>query len=160
MVSELQGPSLLVGHSLGGAAVLHAAHALSSVTAVATIGAPSEPGQVLRNMEGHREEIQRTGAATVSLGGRPFTVKRQFLEDLEATRMTWAVESLDRALLILHSPADAVVGIENAAHLYKMARHPKSFVSLDDADHLLSRERDSVYSGRLLAAWVSRYLKD
>jgi pimeloyl-ACP methyl ester carboxylesterase len=159
MEAELEGPSLLVGHSLGGAAVLHATRSLPSVRAVATIGAPSDPAHVLRHMEGYREEIERAGAATVSLGGRPFMVKRQFLEDLKGSRMKWAVEGLGGALLILHSPKDAIVGIENAARLYQMARHPKSFVSLDDADHLLARERDSVYTGRLLAAWVSRYLE-
>jgi pimeloyl-ACP methyl ester carboxylesterase len=159
METELEEPSLLVGHSLGGAAVLHATRSLPSVRAVATIGAPSDPAHVLRHMEGHLEEIDRAGSATVSLGGRPFTVKRQFLEDLKRTRMKWAVEGLEGALLILHSPKDAIVGIENAARLYQMARHPKSFVSLDDADHLLARERDSVYTGRLLAAWVSRYLE-
>jgi alpha/beta superfamily hydrolase len=160
MERKLESPRLLVGHSLGGAAVLHAAHALPSVNAVATIGAPSEPSHVLKHLRGHEDEMQEAGVATISLGGRPFTIKRQFLEDLEATRMESAVAGLERALLILHSPADAVVGIENAARLYKMAKHPKSFVSLDDADHLLSRGRDSVYTGRLLAAWVSRYLGD
>jgi pimeloyl-ACP methyl ester carboxylesterase len=160
MGRELEAPRFLVGHSLGGAAVLHAAHSLPSVTAVATIGAPSEPSHVLRHLRGIEEEVQEAGAATISLGGRPFTIKRHFLEDLEATRMESVAAGLERALLILHSPADDIVGIENAARLYKMAKHPKSFVSLDDADHLLSRERDSVYAGRLLAAWVSRYLED
>lgn len=159
MEKELEGPRLLVGHSLGGAAVLHAAHSLSSVRAVATIGAPSDPSHVLRHIENRKEEIEEKGSATVSFGGRPFTVKRQFLEDLEEARMNPAVEELDRALLILHSPSDEIVGMENAARLYKMAKHPKSFVSLDDADHLLSDRRDSVYAGRLLAAWVSRYLE-
>ena len=160
MEAELKAPRLLVGHSLGGAAVLHAAHSLSFVKAVATIGAPAEPSRVLRHLEGYREEIERTGTATISLGGRPFKIKQQFLEDLKTARMRWAVEELQGAILILHSPKDTVVGIENAARLYQMARHPKSFVSLDDADHLLSRKRDSLYAGRLLAAWVSRYLED
>lgn len=159
MEEELQGPRLLVGHSLGGAAVLHAAHSLPSVRAVATIAAPSDPAHVLRHLKGTREEIEARGEAEISVGGRPFTVKRQFLEDLEEARMKSVVEDLNRALLILHSPSDAVVGMENAARIYTMAKHPKSFVSLDDADHLLSRERDSIYAARLLSAWVSRYLE-
>jgi putative redox protein len=158
LAAEWEAPRLLVGHSLGGAAVLHAAHALDSVTAVATLGSPADPGHVLTHMEGSREEIRVKGEASVSLGGRPFTIKRQFLEDLEAARMHPVVRDLDRALLILHSPRDEVVGIDNAAKLYQMARHPKSFVSLDDADHLLKKKKDSAYAARLLAAWVSRYL--
>ncbi|MGM0669330.1 MAG: alpha/beta hydrolase family protein, partial [Gemmatimonadota bacterium] len=113
----------------------------------------------LRHIEARKEEIEEKGSATVSLGGRPFTVKRQFLEDLEEARMKPVIEELGRALLVLHSPSDEIVGMENAARLYKMAKHPKSFVSLDDADHLLSDKRDSAYAGRLLAAWVSRYLE-
>ncbi|MGD2123908.1 MAG: alpha/beta hydrolase [Gemmatimonadota bacterium] len=158
LAAEWEAPRLLVGHSLGGAAVLHAAHALDSVTAVATLGSPSDPGHVLSHMEGSREEIQVKGEARVSLGGRPFTIKQQFLEDLAAARMHPVVRDLDRALLILHSPLDKVVAIDNAAKLYQMARHPKSFVSLDDADHLLMKEKDSTYAARLLAAWISRYL--
>jgi putative redox protein len=158
LAAEWEAARLLVGHSLGGAAVLHAAHALDSVTGVATIGSPADPGHVLSHMEASRDEIRTRGKAEVSLGGRPFTIKEQFLEDLESARMDPVVKNLSRALLILHSPRDRVVGIENAARLFKMARHPKSFVSLDDADHLLMKKRDSTYAARLLAAWVSRYL--
>jgi putative redox protein len=158
LAAEWEAPNLLVGHSLGGAAVLHAAHALDSVTAVATIGSPADPGHVLSHMEASRDEIRVRGEAEVSLGGRPFTIKEQFLEDLESARMDPVVRELGRALLIMHAPRDEVVGIENAARLFKMARHPKSFVSLDDADHLLMKKRDSTYAARLLAAWVSRYL--
>jgi len=160
MEKELEGPRLLVGHSLGGAAVLHAAHGLESVRAVATIGAPADPAHVLSHMEASRDEIRQRGEAQVSLGGRPFTIKEQFLEDLESSRMDPVVKELDRALLILHSPRDEIVGVDNAAKLYTMAKHPKSYVSLDDADHLLMKERDSAYAARLLAAWVSRYLDD
>jgi putative redox protein len=159
MEQELEAPSLLVGHSLGGAAVLHAAHSLPSVRAVATIGSPADPAHVLQHVECSREEIEETGQAEVLLAGRPFTIKSQFLEDLEETRMVGVVEGLGRALLILHSPIDETVSVENAARLYATARHPKSFVSLDDSDHLLSKERDSAYAGRVLAAWSSRYVQ-
>jgi putative redox protein len=158
MEDHWEGPHLLVGHSLGGAAVLHAAHDLESVKAVATIGAPADPGHVLAHMEASRDEIRTKGEAEVSLGGRPFTIREQFLEDLESARMEPVLTDLDRALLILHSPIDQMVGLENAAKLYRLARHPKSFVSLYDADHLLMNKADSRYAARLLAAWVSRYL--
>jgi putative redox protein len=156
---ELAPPSILVGHSLGGAAVLHAAHELPSVRAVATIAAPAEPSHLLRHMESTRAEIEAAGQATIRLGGRPFTIKRQFLDDLEETRMRPVVENLNRALLIFHSPADRAVGIENAGILYDMARHPKSFVSLDQADHLISDEDDARYLAEVLSAWVSRYVE-
>jgi putative redox protein len=151
-------PRLLVGHSLGGAAVLHAATRLPSVRAVATVGAPADPDHVLHLVSEAREEIEVRGKATVTLAGRPFTIKEQFLRDLESQRMEEVVSELGRALLILHSPVDRVVGVENAARLYGMARHPKSFVSLDDADHLLTEPADSRYTGRVLAAWADRYV--
>ena len=109
-------------------------------------------------MEACRDEIRADGEAEVALGGRPFTIKEQFLKDLESTRMEPVLRELDRALLILRSPRDEVVGLDNAAKLFKMARHPKSFISLDDADHLLMKKEDSRYAARLLAAWASRYL--
>ncbi len=158
MEDEGIAPDLLVGHSLGGAAVLHAAASLPSVVAVATIGAPSETAHVLRHIHGSEKEIEETGEATVTLGGRPFQIRRQFLRDLEATAMENAVRGLGRALLVLHSPVDETVGIDNAAALFQMARHPRSFISLDDADHLLMDERDSRYAGRAIAGWASRYL--
>lgn len=156
--SELGAPQLLVGHSLGGAAVLHAATRLDSVRAVATIGAPAEPSHVLKHIGESREEIERLGEATVLFGGRPFRVKRQFLDDLEQQRMSEVVQNLGRALLLLHSPIDQIVGIENAETLYSLARHSKSFVSLDDADHLLMDVADSTYAGRVLSTWADRYL--
>lgn len=156
--SELGAPQLLVGHSLGGAAVLHAATRLDSVRAVATIGAPAEPSHVLKHIGESREEIERLGEATVLFGGQPFRVKRQFLDDLGQQRMSEVVQNLGRALLILHSPIDQIVGIENAGTLYSLARHSKSFVSLDDADHLLMDVADSTYAGRVLSTWADRYL--
>lgn len=160
MEEKLEAPRILVGHSLGGAAVLHAAVELPSVKAVVTVGAPADPSHILEHVEEAREEIERTGQATVHFAGRPFTVKRQFLEDLEEQTMSGVMERLEAALLILHSPVDAVVGIENARRLYQQARHPKSFVSLDQADHLLSDPADSRYAGRLLATWAARYVEE
>jgi len=158
LTEEYEAPEILVGHSLGGAAVLHAAARLPSVKAVATLGAPADPSHVLRHIEDAREEIELQGHATVTLGGRPFTVKEQFLRDLESQTMEEVVSSLDVALLVMHSPVDDVVGVENARTIYEMARHPKSFVSLDDADHLLADPSDSRYAGTVLGAWVSRYV--
>lgn len=158
MEGELGAPTLLVGHSLGGAAVLHAASRLPAVEAVATIGSPADPAHVLRHITSAEDEIRQKGEARVDLGGRPFTVRRQFLDDLEETAMRHAVETLDAALLVMHAPLDEVVGIDNAAELYAMARHPKSFVSLDDADHLLTRAEDARYAARVLGVWAGRYV--
>jgi putative redox protein len=156
--TEYSAPKLLIGHSLGGAAVLHAAHSIPSVTAVVTIGAPADPGHVAHLLESSREEIEREGKAVVKLAGRGFTIKKQFLDDLEATRMQDAIRTLDRALLVCHAPLDNTVGVDNAREIYLAARHPKSFLSLDTADHLLTSPEDSLYAGRAIAAWASRYV--
>ena len=153
-----QPPRILVGHSLGGTAALQAAPRIDGVTAVATIGAPSDPQHLADLIEGSREEIERTGQAVVRLAGRPFRIKKQLLEDLEAQRMEETFRRLRCALLVCHSPADRLVGIENATRIFQAARHPKSFVSLDDADHLLSANADSRYVGTLLAAWARKYI--
>lgn len=155
---EWHAPGLLMGHSLGGAAVLQAAARLESVQAVATIGAPCKPEHVAHLLSDSREEIESSGRAHVELAGRSFTIKRQFLEDLEEQHMNEIIRGLGKALLIFHSPVDEIVGIDNAAHIYKMARHPKSFISLDDADHLLSNDEDARYVGSVAAAWARRYL--
>ncbi len=160
MERELEAPRILVGHSLGGAAVLQAAREIPSSAAVATLGAPADPGHVLRHMEGSLEEIRQEGQAEVTLSGRTFSVRRQFVEDLESANMEETIGALDRALLIFHSPLDQVVGIENAARIFQAARHPKSFVSLDRADHLLLDPEDARYAGVVLAAWARRYLED
>ena len=157
--AEYDAPEILVGHSLGGAAVLQAAGRLPSVRAVATIAAPFRPEHVTHLFADSLEEIDRRGEAQVLLAGRRFTVGRDFLEDLSEQRMSETLRTLGRPLLILHSPVDEIVGIDNAAEIYTAARHPKSFVSLDDADHLLTRERDSRYVGRVLAAWAARYVQ-
>ena len=158
MKEEHGAPAILVGHSLGGAAVLQAGARLSSVEAVATIGAPADPEHVLRHIDASAEEIERSGQAEVRIGGRAFTVKKQFLDDLRGQHMRQVVEGLDAALLFMHSPLDEVVGIDNAGRLYDMARHPKSYVSLDEADHLLTDPSDSRYVAAVLAAWASRYV--
>lgn len=155
---EYEAPELLVGHSLGGAAVLRAAARLEGVRAVATIGAPFEPGHVKKLLRSAQDEIEREGKATVELAGRSFTIKREFLEDLERHESPEFLSKLRCAKLLMHSPTDEVVGIDNAGHLYDALRHPKSFVCLDEADHLLSRKEDSTYVAGVLATWSSRYL--
>jgi uncharacterized OsmC-like protein/pimeloyl-ACP methyl ester carboxylesterase len=158
MKTEYEGPQILIGHSLGGAAVLLAAAKISPARAVVTIGAPSDPGHVMRHIKDQRHEIEARGVATVTIGGRPFRIKKQFLDDLKQNRMKEAVKGLNRALLVLHAPLDGTVGVENAGAIFKEARHPKSFISLDDADHLLSRQEDAIYAGSLIAAWAGKYI--
>ncbi|MEX1998413.1 MAG: alpha/beta fold hydrolase [Gemmatimonadales bacterium] len=153
-----EAPALLVGHSLGGAAVLAAAHDLPSVRAVATIGAPCGPSHTARLLEEARDRLETEGEAVVTLAGRPFRITRTFLEDLEEGRVTDRLATLGRAVLFMHSPVDETVGVEHAATLFKAARHPKSFISLDDADHLLTRPGDAEYAAAVLAAWSARYL--
>ena len=151
-------PKLLIGHSLGGAAVLAAAHAIPEATAVATIGAPADPDHVRRLLSSSVDTIERDGVAEVALGARTFTIKKQLLDDLAANKLHDAIAGLGKALLVLHSPRDTLVNIDNATHIFLPAKHPKSFVSLDTADHLLTRKEDAVYVAEVLAAWASRYL--
>tara|TARA_R110000850_G_scaffold16207_23_gene50806 strand:- start:779 stop:1990 length:1212 start_codon:yes stop_codon:yes gene_type:complete len=155
-----EGPQILIGHSLGGAAVLRAATLMDSVRAVATIGAPADPAHVTHLLSGQLEEIKEKGEAKVSIARREFLIKQEFVDDLENTSTEEATGRLNKALLIFHSPIDEIVGIENAGRIYDRAKHPKSFVSLDDADHLLSRESDSHYVGQTIAAWSDRYLDE
>jgi putative redox protein len=156
--SEYTAPSILIGHSLGGAAVIHAASQIPSVAAVAAIAAPSNPRLLMRHLEEKKQQIEVEGEAEVMLAGRQFKIKKQFLEDLKQANMDAAIRKLDRALLILHSPLDEVVGVENAARIFQAALHPKSFVSLDRADHLLSKQKDSIYAGTMIATWAQRYI--
>ena len=151
-------PRMLIGHSLGGAAVLQAAQHISSAEAVATIGAPCNPQHVAHLLMDKKEEIEKTVKARVKLAGRVFTIKKQFLDDLKEQAMNKVIKNLGKPLLIFHSPIDQTVSIDNAAHIYKLAKHPKSFISLDDADHLLSNEEDAKYVGSVAAAWADRYL--
>lgn len=158
MAKEFHDPRLLIGHSLGGAAVLQATQFIESVEAVATVGAPCNPQHVTHHLLDKKEEILEKGEARVQLAGRVFTIKKQFLDDLNEQNMDGIISNLGKPLLIFHSPIDDTVGIENAAHIYKLAKHPKSFISLDDADHLLTNEEDAFYVGRVAGAWVERYL--
>jgi uncharacterized OsmC-like protein/alpha-beta hydrolase superfamily lysophospholipase len=151
-------PELLIGHSLGGAAVLKAARSIPSSTAVVTLGAPFDPGHVTHNFGDALDTIRRDGAGEVNLGGRPVQIGRGFVEDVEGAAITQDVEALGRALLVLHAPLDSIVGIENATQIFTTARHPKSFVTLDDADHLISRGRDAEYAAGVIASWAQRYL--
>ena len=160
LAEQYEAPSILVGHSLGGTAVLQAAPQVESAVAVATIGSPSEPAHVSRMFADSEEALREHGEATVNLGGRPFLMKQQFLDDLDKQDLRSTIGSLRKALLIMHAPLDNVVEIDNASALFVAAKHPKSFVSLDNADHLLSRETDSRYAGHVLAAWASRYLPE
>lgn len=153
-------PALLVGHSLGGTAVLAAAGRIPEVVGVATIGAPLEPRHVSRLFGGSLDDIAANGQAEVDLGGRPFTIRKAFLDDLEKHCNAEGIGELKKALLVFHSPQDNVVGIDNARLIYEAARHPKSFVSLDGADHLLGRSSDARYVANVLAAWASRYLPE
>jgi len=153
-----EAPAILLGHSLGGTAVLQAAASIASAVAVATIGSPSEPAHVAHLFGDAEDELAEKGHAQVQLGGRPFTVRKQFLDDLGKHNLPAAIGSLRKALLIMHAPLDEIVEIDNAGALFAAAKHPKSFVSLDKADHLLSHNEDSLYAGRVLAAWAKRYL--
>ena len=151
-------PQLLVGHSLGGTAAVYAAEQIASVRAVVTIGSPAEPRHLLRHLDGAKQRIEAQGQAQIMVGGNRFTFKKQFFQDLEGTSLAERIGRLGKALLILHAPQDGTVEIENAAAIFKAARHPKSFISLAGADHLLSDKQDAGYAGRLIAVWAGRYL--
>jgi len=152
-------PAILIGHSLGGAAVLAAAARIAEAKAVATIAAPSDPGHVVGLFKDHVAEIQAHGEVEVMLAGRSFRIRREFLEDVAEQRLTERLTQLRQALLIFHSPVDDTVGIDNAGRIFAAAKHPKSFVSLPDADHLLTRRSDAVYVAHVIAAWAKRYLE-
>lgn len=157
MCEENMAPSILIGHSLGGSAALAAAHCMDEVKAVATIGAPADVTHVTHHFDEHMDEIMDKGEANLELVGRPFKIKKQFIDNLHDQHLDEDIASLKKALLILHSPIDDTVGIENAEHIYKLAKHPKSFVTLNCADHLLNEHKDAAYAGRIIAAWASHY---
>jgi alpha/beta superfamily hydrolase len=151
-------PALIIGHSLGGAAVLAAAARIPDNRAVATIGAPFDPAHVVHQFGDQVEQIKTLGQATVQLGGRPFTVRSGFIDDLNSQNQRARIHSLRRPLMVLHAPRDPTVGVDNAAQIFQAALHPKSFVALDGADHLLSRSEDAKYAADVIAAWARRYL--
>lgn len=155
---EYQAPQIMVGHSLGGAAVLQAAGEIPSLRAVVTLAAPYDPAHLTHLFEMTRAQIEQQGSAEVKLAGRSFTIKKQFLEDLEMQQLGSHIKALKPALLVMHSPRDTTVGIDNAAQIYQAAKHPKSFISLDDADHLLLKEEDSLYVGMMISSWSRRYI--
>jgi uncharacterized OsmC-like protein/fermentation-respiration switch protein FrsA (DUF1100 family) len=151
-------PALLIGHSLGGAAILAAAEKIPEAHAVITIAAPSDPDHVTGMFKDRIEEIRQNGRAEVSLAGRPFPITREFLDDIAEHELMRHVTGLHKALLVMHAPTDDTVGIDNATRIFVAAKHPKSFVSLADADHLLSDKRDTAYAAEVIAAWASRYI--
>lgn len=160
MRETLTAPSLLIGHSLGGTAVLSAAVNIPEVKAVATIGSPADAAHVAHNFSASREEIIEKGEASVELAGRSFTIRKQFIDDIETQKMEERIANLKRALLILHAPLDDFVSIDNASKIFTTAKHPKSFISLDGADHLLSKKDDAQYAADIIAHWARPYLSD
>lgn len=154
-----EGPKILIGHSLGGSAVLAAAGRIESARVVATVGAPFEPEHVAHHFDDQRDEIEDNGVAEVKIGGRPFRVKKQFLEDIAGHDQKARIAALKKPLLVFHSPIDDIVGVENAGNIFAAAKHPKSFVSLDKADHLLSKREDAAYVAQVIVAWAQRYIE-
>ena len=159
LAENYQPPQILIGHSLGGTAILQAAGRVDSAVAVVTIGSPADPQHLSRLLVDTRKVIEEKGQADVMISGRRFTIKKQFIDDIEQSHMDRAINRLDKALLIMHSPQDTTVEIENAARIFKRAIHPKSFIALYGADHLLSTEADADYAGGLIAAWARKYLR-
>ncbi|HOV03193.1 MAG TPA: bifunctional alpha/beta hydrolase/OsmC family protein, partial [Kaistiaceae bacterium] len=159
MRSRFEAPRILIGHSLGGAAALVAAGKVPEVAAVATIGAPADALHVIENFRAYIDTIEEKGEAEVELGGRRFTIRRELLDDLAGHDLDARIADLGKAVMVMHSPVDEIVSIDNAMRIYKAAKHPKSFVSLDDADHLLTRPADSAYVADVIAAWASRYVE-
>ena len=157
--THYRAPALVIGHSLGGAAVLAAAHRLPEAKAIVTIGAPSDVAHVLQQFRAQLDDIERDGIANVTLAGRSFPISRTLVEDAKGQALQQQIANLRKALLVMHAPRDLTVGIEHATAIFTAARHPKSFVSLDDADHLLSHKRDAVYAAEVIAAWASRYIE-
>ena len=160
MDENCHAPTLLIGHSFGGTAALKAADEISACKAVATIGSPADTSHIIHQFADKIEEIVEDGEAKVMLAGRPFVIKEHFLEDVKNHDIMAEIGDLDRALMVMHSPQDRVVSIDNAGHIFKAARHPKSFVTLDGADHLLLKNpEDAEYIARVLAAWAHRYIR-
>ena len=157
---EYEAPALLIGHSLGGAAVLAAARRVPEARAVATISAPYSAEHVKAHLRDSLDKIESAGEAEVLLAGRPFRIRKQFLDDIEGRTLAGEIAHMNKALIVFHAPLDEIVSIDNATEIFAAAKHPKSFVSLDDADHLLSRRKDAVYVADVLSAWASRFIDD
>jgi len=155
---EYEAPKILIGHSLGGAAMFVAARDIPSAKAISTIGAPCDPSHIAHIFSDHAEALERNGEVEVSIGGRPFRLKKQFLDNVKEAETCAAIHDLKRALLIFHSPADEIVDIKHAQRIYEAARHPKSFITLDKADHLLKQESDARYVGTMIATWADKYV--
>ncbi len=155
---EYEAPKLMIGHSLGGAAAIYAGKKIESIEAIATVGAPSAPHHVQHLFQHSIDEIKEKGKALVQLGGRGFTISKQFVEDITNTNMEEVMNTLRKPIIILHSPQDTTVEIKNAAEIYGYAHHPKSFISLNGADHLLTESKYSNYVGKMIAQWVTIYL--
>lgn len=158
LAKEHQSPKMLIGHSLGGAAVLYAAAEMKEVKAVVTIGAPAFPGHIRNLFMDSIEEIEKSGSAKVTIGGRPFNISKSLVDDLDQKPLATFLKKLRKSLLIMHSPQDEIVGIENAAEIYNAAMHPKSFISLDGATHLVSNPKDSEYIAEVIGSWSKRYV--
>lgn len=158
MEKEFEAPELLIGHSLGGAAAIFASKKIASIKAMVTIGAPSSPQHVQHLFKSSVEEIKEKGIANVEIGGRSFPISKQFIEDLSNQHLPEVAKSLRKPILIMHSPQDTVVEIKNAAEIYTAAKHPKSFISLEGADHLLSQKEDSIYAANVISQWATRYI--
>jgi putative redox protein len=159
MQLHYKAPSLLVGHSLGGAAVITAGAELENIKAIATIGAPSSVDHVTHLFSHGINEVKEKGEAQVHIGGRPFTINKDFIENFDKTDLPAIVKNLRKPILVMHSPTDTIVGIKNAEEIYHNAHHPKSFITLDGADHLLSNSKDSVYAGNMIGTWAQRYFE-
>ena len=159
LASTGMAPTMLIGHSLGGAAVLKAANKIKGLKAVITLGAPFDPGHVTHNLADAIPAIMENGTAEVSLGGSPFTIGKEFIEDVAKIELKACVANLNTALLVMHAPLDTIVSVDNAAEIFMAAKHPKSFVTLDDADHLITRAEDTEYAADVITTWATRYLK-
>jgi len=155
---EYEAPKILIGHSLGGAAMFVAASDIPSAKAISTIGAPCDPSHIAHIFKGREDELNEKGELEISIAGRSFKLKKQFLHDVQEAQTCAAIHDLKRALLIFHSPLDEIVDIKHAQRIYESARHPKSFVTLDRADHLLSQESDARYVGSVIATWADKYV--
>lgn len=158
LAKNYEAPSILIGHSLGGAAIVFAAKKIDSIKSMVTIGAPANPKHVTHLFKSSIHEIEAKGKALLNIGGRSFNIKKQFLDDINEKNMKETLSETRIPILVMHSPQDTTVAIENAAMIYEYSWHPKSFVTLDNADHLLSNKRDSLYAGSIISVWTSRYL--